>query len=255
MGILALLLLRSAPTEQAATIRKPFDWGLLRDPQVWGFAFLWSGFVIGIRIAQIWLAVYAADVYIRAEGMPLNQAVVRGGLLALLAFSLVGRAGGCPVAGIMSDVLVRRGWSRATVIIAWLVLGTVLFQLLSMGVTAIWALVVIAIFLGMSVNLFALIPAAISDTFGSQRTASLSSFANTMAQLSGATALALSGYVGISMNAQPGNAVTEYRGIWLSAAVGMAIMTVLSISAQVAVRNGWFAQSRVLAEPSTSAPL
>jgi hypothetical protein len=91
----------------------------------------------------------------------------------------------------------------------------------------------------MSVNLFSLIPAAISDTFGSQRTASLASFANTLAQLSGATALAVSGYVGISLNAQPGNPLAEYRGIWMSAVVGMTIMTVLSVSSYLAVRNGW----------------
>ena len=42
--------------------------------------------LIGIRIAQIWIAVYAADLYISNQGLPVNQAVVRGGLLALLAF-------------------------------------------------------------------------------------------------------------------------------------------------------------------------
>jgi hypothetical protein len=155
----------------------------------------------------------------------------------------------------MSDVLARRGVSRTTVIIGWLVLATVLFHVLSLGVTDIGSLAVIAALLGMSVNLFSLIPAAISDRFGSQRTASLSSFANTIAQLSGATALAVSGYVGISLNAQPGNALTEYRGIWLSAEVGMAFMTILSIAAYVALRNGWIHGTLPVAASSTSAPL
>jgi len=255
LGVLALVLFRSAPSDQAATTRKPFDWRLLRDLEMWCYAFLWSGFVIGIRIAQIWIAVYAADLYISNQGLPLNQAVVRGGLLALLAFSLLGRAAGCPLAGKMSDILARRGVSRTTVIIGWLVLATVLFHVLSLGVTAIGSLAVIAVLLGMSVNLFSLIPAAISDRFGSQRTASLSSFANTIAQLSGATALAVSGYVGISLNAQPGNALTEYRGIWLSAEVGMAFMTILSIAAYVALRNGWIHGTLPVAASSTSAPL
>jgi hypothetical protein len=118
-------------------------------------------------------------------------------------------------------------------------------------VTSIWALVILAVLLGTSVNLFALIPAAISDTFGQQRTASLSSFANTMAQLSGATALAVSGYVGISLNAQPGNALAEYRGIWLSAVVGMAVMVLLSIGSYLALRNGWVSrQAPVATAPS-----
>jgi MFS family permease len=255
LGVLALVLFRSAPSDQAATTRKPFDWRLLRDLELWCYAFLWSGFVIGIRIAQIWIAVYAADLYISNQGLPLNQAVVRGGLLALLAFSLLGRAAGCPLAGKMSDVLARRGVSRTTVIIGWLVLATVLFHVLSLGVTTIGSLAIIAVLLGMSVNLFSLIPAAISDRFGSQRTASLSSFANTIAQLSGATALAVSGYVGISLNAQPGNALTEYRGIWLSAEVGMVFMTILSIAAYIALRNGWIRGTLPVTASSTSAHL
>ena len=58
-----------------------------------------------------------------------------------------------------------------------------------------------------------------------------------MAQLSGATALAVSGYVGISLNAQPGNALAEYRGIWLSAVVGMAVMVLLSIGSYLALQE------------------
>ena len=242
IGLLCLVLFRSAPSGQTATTRKPFDWTLLRDVQLWCYAFLWSGFVIGIRITQIWIAVYAADVYISGRSMPLNQAVVAGGVLALVAYSLIGRAAGCPLAGRVSDMCVRHGISRTAVLIGWLVLGMALLQILSMGVTAIWALAIIAALLGTSVNLFSLIPAAISDTFGTQRTASLSSFANTMAQLSGATALAVSGYVGISLNAQPGNALAEYRGIWLSGAVGMAVMGVLAVAAYTALRNGWVAR-------------
>ena len=241
IGVLCLVLFRSAPRGAAATTPEPFDWRLLRDVQLWCYAFLWSGFVIGIRITQIWIAVYAAEIYL-AGGRPLNEAVVAGGVLALVAYSLIGRAAGCPLAGRLSDFCVRHGISRTAVLISWLVLGMALLQVLSMGVTAIWALAIIAALLGTSVNLFSLVPAAISDTFGPQRTASLSSFANTMAQLSGATALAVSGYVGISLNAQPGNAITEYRGIWLSGVVGMAVMAALAISSYLALRNGWVAR-------------
>lgn len=239
IGVVCLLLFRSAPSSQLATTRKPFDWTVLRDLQLWCYAFLWSGFVVGIRLTQIWIAVYAAEVYIAERGLSVNEAVVRGGLLALLAYSLLGRAVGCPLAGRMSDMLVRRGVSRTAVLIGWLVVGMVLLEMLALGVTAIWALALITMLLGTSVNLFSLVAAAISDTYGPQRTASLSSFANTMAQLAGATALAVSGYVGISLNAQPGNALTEYRGIWLSGLVGMAIMTALALGAYVALRTGW----------------
>jgi hypothetical protein len=65
-----------------------------------------------------------------------------------------------------------------------------------------------------------------------------------MGQFIGATALAVSGYVGISMNAQPGNALMDYRGIWLSSLIGMAILTTLGTAGYVALRTGWAAAPR-----------
>jgi hypothetical protein len=133
----------------------------------------------------------------------------------------------------------RRGVSRTAVLIGWLIFAIIMLQILSMGVSTIWALGIVIALLGTSVNLFALVPAAISETYGSQRTASVSSFANMMGQFSGATALAVSGYVGISLNTTPGNALGDYRGIWLSGMVGMLIMATLGVAAYVALRTGW----------------
>ncbi len=247
MGVLCLVLLRSAPSGEAGTTKKPFDWSMFGDVQLWCYAFLYSGFVIGIRLSQAWVGVYAADVYITEGGLSLNEAVVAGGLLAVLAYSLTGRALGCPLAGKMSDVLAKRGVSRTTVLFGWLLVGMAMFQILSTGVTAIWALVIVAALMGTSVNLFALIPAAISEVYGRHRTASLSSFTNTISQLSGATALAVSGYVGISLSNQPGNGLAEYRGIWLSGLVGMAIMFALALVALMALRTGWATRPAALA--------
>src|SRR5688572_12156516 len=99
IAILCVVFLKSAPSGQLATTRKPFDWALLRDPQLWCYALLYSGFVVGIRGTQTWIAVYVADVNIAEYGMPLNQAVVYGGFFALVAYSVLGRAVGCPLAG------------------------------------------------------------------------------------------------------------------------------------------------------------
>ena len=241
VGILCIVFLKSAPSGQAATTRRPFDRALLGDVQLWCYAFIYSGFVVGIRTTQTWMAVYATDVYISRYGLALNNAVVAGGLLALIAYSLIGRAIGCPLAGKLSDVFARRGVPRTVVLLAWLGLGLVGLQILSMGVTTIWALGIVIAVLGTSVNLFSLVPAAISETYGPQRTASISSFANTLGQFSGATALAASGYVGISLSTQPGNALAEYRGIWLSGVVGMAVMAALGVAAYLALRTGWAA--------------
>ena len=239
MGLLCVALLKSAPADEPATIRKPFDRALLRDVQLWCYAMIYSGFIVGIRGTQTWMAVYAADVYIARYGMSLNQAVVAGGLLALGAYSLLGRAVGCPLAGKLSDVLARRGISRTVVLIGWLLAGIVLLLILSAGVSTVWSLVLIAALLGMSVNLFSLVPAAISETYGPLRTASIASFTNTLGQLAGASVLAVSGYVGISLNSQPGNALADYRGIWLSGMVGMAMMATLAIACYAAMRSGF----------------
>ena len=48
-------------------------------------------------------------------------------------------------------------------------------------------------------------------------------FLNTFAQLSGATALLISGYLGIALNSAPGNTLEEYRGIWLVGITGCVI--------------------------------
>jgi len=242
MGILCIIFLKSAPAGHKPTTRKPFDWKLLGDAQLWCYAFIYSGFVIGIRGTQTWMAVYATDVYVSSYGLRLNQAVVSGGLLAFVAYSLVGRTMGCPLAGKISDMFAKRGVSRTAVLIGWLIFAIIVLQVLSTGVSTIWALGIVFALLGALVNLFSLVPAAISETYGSQRTASISSFANTLAQFSGATALAVSGYVGISLNSQPGNALGDYRGIWLSGMVGMAIMATLGVAAYIAYRTGWAAR-------------
>ena len=90
----------------------------------------------------------------------------------------------------------------------------------------------------MSINSFSLISASIADSYGPQRTASIVSFVNMVAQFAGATGLAMSGYAGISLSTQAGNALAEYRGIWLSAMAGVAIMTSLGMALQWRARAG-----------------
>jgi MFS family permease len=68
--------------------------------------------------------------------------------------------------------------------------------------------------------MYPLITTAVSEAFGSQRTSSVMGFVNMVAQLSGATALLISGYLGIALNSTPGNTLEEYRGIWLVGITG-----------------------------------
>jgi MFS family permease len=216
IGIACLVFLKSAPPGQSAVERRPFDWHMLKDVRLWCFTALYSGFIIALRILPPWLPIFAADIYI-SQGMSLNEAVVTGGLLT--TFYLGGRVLGVPFAGFLSDRLVSRGISRKAMATVFLLLTVALLQALSMGVTSTWVLASIAAFMGMMINMYPLITTAVSETFGPSKTSSVMGFVNTWAQLCGATALAISGYMGIALSTSAGNALEEYRGIWM---VGMA---------------------------------
>lgn len=243
MGVLCLVFLRSAPTSAPAVPTRhaepSFSWSLLRDPQLWCYTFLFSAFIIAIRVVQPWIPVYAADVYISAHGLDVSSAVLTGGTLVIVCYSLLGRGVGCPLGGRLSDAALARGVSRPTLAIGWLVLAIALFQLLSTGVTATWALAIVAALMGVSINLFTLIAAAIAETYGTNRTASIVSFVNAVAQFAGATALAVSGYVGVSLGTQAGRGLSEYRGVWLTAMVAVGVVTALGAAMHAALVRGW----------------
>ena len=134
-------------------------------------------------------------------------------------------------------------------VIASLVLTIVLFQLLSTLVTAVWLLVVVAVLLGTAVNCFPLIAAAVSDTYGPQKTASVMGFVNMVAQLVGATSLAASGYLGIALSGPGGNSLDEYQGIWLSGMGAIGLVTALGAGIYFAQRHR---PVRLVAEESTT---
>ena len=237
IGVLCAIFLRSAPPNRPATTSKPFEGRLLADPQLWAYTFLYSSFIMAVRIVQPWIPVYAADLYL-SQGQPINAAVLGGGLLAVVAYSLLGRGVGCPLGGRLSDAALKAGIARTTVATFWLVSAVVLLWILSTGMHSIWSLGVTAFLLGVAINSFSLIMAAIADTYGPQRTSSIASFVNMVAQFAGATGLAISGYAGISLSAQAGNSLAEYRGIWWSAMVGVAVMCGLGVIMQSRVHKG-----------------
>lgn len=237
MAILCWTFLRSDPDPKQVDVKTPFEWRLLGDPQLWCFALLFSAFIVAVRNVQAWTAVYVTDVYIATRGLDVNTAVVAGGVLVTIAYSLFGRGVGVPLAGRMADALFKRGWSRMVPVIAWLVLTIVLFQLLSMRVTLLPLLVMIALLLGTSVNCFPLIAAAVSDTYGPRKTASVMGFVNMVAQLAGATSLAASGYLGIALSGPGGNSLAEYQGIWLSGMGAIALLTAMGAGIHIALRH------------------
>src|SRR5437667_1021383 len=210
-------VLRSAPAGQQATERKPFDWKLGKNVQLWCFILVYSGSIISIRILPPWLPIYAADIYI-SRGMPLTKAVLAA--VPLSTLYLAGRLVGVPLCGYVSDRLTSRGIPRNSLAIGFLLLTAVLFQLMPLGISSTTVLGGIAFLMGMSINMYPLVTTAVSETFGARKTSSVMGFLNTFAQLAGATALLISGYLGIALNSSPGNTLQEYRGIWLVGMIG-----------------------------------
>ena len=236
MAITCFVFLRSAPPASKATTSKPFPLALLGDLRLWCFAVIYMGFMIGVRNAQAWTVIYATDVYITAHGFDLNSAVVAGGVLATLAYSLLGRGIGVPAAGRLSDALVKRGVPRMTLVFVWLTLIVILFQLLSMQVTTMWLVAIIVCVLGTAVNSFPLITVLVSETYGSEKTASVFGFINMLGQIAGATVLAASGYLGIALNTGERNSLAEYQGIWLAGMSSVAITTAIGGAMYAALR-------------------
>jgi sugar phosphate permease len=243
VAIACTAFLRSAPPGQQATERKPFQWSLTTDLRLWAFIFVYSGSIIALRVFPTWLPIYAADIYI-SRGMELKAAVLAA--TSVSSFYLVGRLFGPPIVGFISDRLVVRGISRKSLAVGFLLLSAALFQAMPVGIRSTVALGAIAFLMGISINMYPLVTTAVSETFGSQRTSSVMGFLNTFAQLSGATALLISGYLGIALNSAPGNTLEEYRGIWLVGIVGClgtALVGVL-LSKAVSFRQ-WDAEKKL----------
>jgi MFS family permease len=160
--------------------------------------------------------------------MDLKLAVVTAGTASLMYQA--GRLIGPPITGFISDRLVVRGISRFSLAVGFLLLATVVFLMMPLGIGSIAILHMLAFLMGVAINMYPLVTTAIWETYGSQRTASVMGFLNTFAQLSGATGLLISGYLGIGLNNSPGNALEEYPGIWLVGIVGCVGAIVLGLA-------------------------
>ena len=227
IAVACVLFIRSAPPGQQPTERKPFDWALARNLRLWCFTIVYSGSIISLRVLPPWLPIYAADIYLR-RGMALEKAILAAGILSTLY--LVGRLVGPPIVGLLSDRLAARGVTRNAVAIGFLFLTAMLFQLMPLGVGSTPLLGLIAFAMGIAINLYPIVTTAVSETFGTGTTSSVMGFVSMFSQFAGASALLMSGYLGVALSSAPGNALEEYRGIWLvgiAGSLGAALLGLL----------------------------
>jgi sugar phosphate permease len=227
IAVACVICIRSAPSEQQATERKPFDWSLAGNLRLWCFTLVYSGSIISLRVLPPWLPIYAADIYVR-RGMTLEKAVLAAGMLSTLY--LAGRLVGPPIVGLLSDRLVAQGITRNSLAIGFLFLSAILFQLMPLGIASTLLLAFIAFGMGIAINAYPLVTTAVSETFGIGATSSAMGFVSMFSQLAGASALLISGYLGVALSSTPGNALEEYRGIWLvgiAGSLGAALLGIL----------------------------
>ena len=90
IAIVCVVFLKSAPSANKRRRESRSTGRCSGIRSWWCYAFLYSGFIVGIRGTQTWIAVYVADVSIDAYGTSVNQAVVYGGFFALVAYSVWG---------------------------------------------------------------------------------------------------------------------------------------------------------------------
>ncbi len=155
-----------------------------------------------------------------------------GGMTA--AAYAVGRIVGTPIVGRLSDRLLHRaGITRGLVCGVGMAVAGSLFILFSWGIASPGFLAAVAFSIGVSINTFPLINAAVSETWGARRAGFSLGVVNTLGQLAGAVSLAASGFIGVTLNPDPGNSLTEYDGIWY---LGFAFCLLASIGGLMAHR-------------------
>jgi len=237
VAVLCAVLLRSSPSYLEESHRdERWTFGMVLDPHLWSFTFVYAGSMVAQRLIPTWLPLYVADVFIARQHLSIESAAAMGGFIGL--FYVLGRSFGTPVGGKISDVLLRHGISRFTLAVGSLIVTIVFLSILSGGVTQQLFLCVLGFCLGVSINMWTLVTAAVSEHYPVWACASAMGFINMFGQFCAATALLASGYLGVSLNSQPGNAIEEYRGIWLVGIAACALTALLGIIVQnVAVRK------------------
>lgn len=252
IGLLCMVLLRSTPPlmgERVETaprdppVTTPQGWPLaqtgqklLTDPLLWLLGGYWAAAVVGLRLVPGWLTLYATDLYRVEFGLDQDAAILAGGTLGLLY--VIGHVSGSPVAGGLSDRIIRYPVSRIGVASTGLALSAAVLGILAVSIPKPWMLGIIAFLLGITLHLSPLINAAVAERWGVLRAGESLGWINMTGQIVGALGLSVSGYLGLAMAGEGGSPIQEYAGIWWLAAVVCAIGAVM----------GWVGHRRLVQE-------
>ncbi len=235
ISIATYLFLRSSPTELGLpSVQKEEDVKVesisyketlilgIRDPWFWIISMVWVGFVVCLRLVPGWLPIYAAAYYKQVSGMSTEAAMVAGGGIG--SIYVAARIFGTPIAGKFSDYLLTRYKVPRSVMI--LGIHSMLFvslYVLSLELPSTFFFAILAFVLGMLINMFSLVNAAVTEIWSIKTCGALMGLVNTVGQLAGGTALAYSGYMANRFSVKGGGYFLEYRGIWYLAMIAVFV--------------------------------
>lgn len=192
--------------------------GNAKDPILWLLSLLLSCFVVGMRLALAWIPLYCADFYMHYNGMSKELAVAAGGGMASLY--ILARCVASPIVGRVSDLLLARCGIPRTLIMAMLmVLMSTVFHLFTLPISSPILLGLLIFAAGAVCNSFPILHAASSEMLSVKSAGFNMAASNTVAQLVGAGALAVSGFMAEDCAVKGGLFHTEFLGIWY---MGMA---------------------------------
>jgi len=202
----------------------------LRDPAFWVISLVTQGFIVSLRLVPGWLPIYAATYYIQTAAMTKPEAMVAGGVMATA--STAGRILGSPVLGKVCDYLLEKHKVPRMVFVGLIqiVLFTSLY-ILTAAVPSPLFLAVLSFLIGALISMFTLSYAAVAEIWSIKTGGALMGLVNTVGQLIGATALALSGFMAARFSVLGGAYNLEYRGIWYLAMIFSALAIFASVFA------------------------
>ncbi len=193
----------------------------LRDPVLWLLGGYFAAGVIALRLVPAWIVIFASDVSLYKWGYERDNAIMIGGLIGM--FYTIGHIGGSPLVGRLSDRLLSIGVNRMTISTIGIGLGGVAIGLLTVPLSSVWMLAVIAMILGVVLHTFPVVNAMVAERWGTMHTGKNLGWVNMSGQLAGAVALSISGYVGMGFSSDPNTPLNEYTGIWYLAMACCAV--------------------------------
>lgn len=211
----------------------------LQDVRLWLLVGVFLSFTMTIRLVQNWVQIYTADLLMAHRGLPVLQAQVRAGIVGLGL--VIGTTFGEPMYGRLSDAALRRGVARGWLMAASLASKLIAFFLLMIQLPHPAFYAAIALVIGAVGNSAPIVSAAASEIFGEQVAGFAMGVVNTVGQLAGAFVLTVSGWIGMTLASEPGNAVSEYMPIWWlgigCSLIGIASGIILALKHPASVRE------------------